>query len=725
MKINKRTQSFVISGYMCKAKLLSNIKKPTSIRSKLITAFMVPILLIIILGIASYVKSSNAVFNIAQKSTLATMDSTSKYIEAIFSNIADTSMQILTDQDLQNYLILENKNDSQVEPKKDFLSSFRTKQKIEQRITSFISANKNISSISVIASEDNSITPTSIYRGVTMEKLKNTELGKKITEADKSPVWVGLHSELDNISGSGNASSDSDIKYLSSVLRAIKNIDSGETVGYIVIDLNQKYISEFLSGICKNLGEGSELHLISPDKRDFVSRTVTDVNADNKIKITDQKFYNDILSGKNMSGSSIVAYIGKQYLASYYKLEGNGYILIGLIPVSSLSAASRSIAMTTIIIVLLAILIAFGIGIYLATGMSKTIKDIIATTGQAASGDLTVNCVTKRRDEFGILSQSINSMIGKMRLLVEKIVEVTQKVAESSLTVSTTSEQVSLASHNVSFAIQEISQGAIAQASDAELGAKKIRFLAGKINNVTENARSIDNLTKGAMALTQAGLTSIENLEKKANETTRISGEITADIRELNSHSKSIEKIVEVIKEIADQTNLLALNAAIEAARAGEVGRGFAVVADEVRKLAEQSMRASQEITSIIKYTQNQTAKAAEKAVSTEVILKSQNEAVLSTIDVFREIESSMGNLTNQVDQIMSGTVEMEEHKEHAIHSIENISAVSEETAASSEEVTASTQEQLSCIEELASFAKELEQMAKELERSISIFKIN
>lgn len=86
---------------------------------------------------------------------------------------------------------------------------------------------------------------------------------------------------------------------------------------------------------------------------------------------------------------------------------------------------------------------------------------------------------------------------------------------------------------------------------------------------------------------------------------------------------------------------------------------------------------------------------------------------------------ASMNHLSVQVEQIMSMITEMEENKEQAINSIQNISAVSEETAASSQEVTASTQEQLASIDDLASKAEDLRKAADDLQQNISRFKLN
>ena len=700
------------------SELISKVIKIKSIRTKLISAFLVPVILLIVLGIISYFSASGAVKNIARESTISTMDSSGKYLEIIYSMIDDLTFQLFSEKDIQDYL---SSSAIDYEDSEDMYAKVQLRTDVDQRLTNLSSTNKFISQLFLYGNEDKSIYPTTAASSkLTLESMQETEIFKKAQDAGGRIVWAGIHKEIDSELTTNNSQATKN--YSISAIRQIKSMASGVVIGLLVIDLKMDTIQDFISGI--NLGKNGEVHLVSPDGRD-VNNILEDDKKKNIVNLSGEQFYQNILASDELNGSGEVRFKGNTYLMSYSKIAESGYVLIGLIPTSELVASAKQIIATTIIFVLLAAMIAFFTGMLISNSMSRTINRIITASGRAASGDLTVNLVSRRQDELGVLTKSINSMITSMRRLIEQASIISKKVAESSLTVTSTSQQVSVVSHDISRAIQEISQGASSQAQDAEQGVQRIGSLANMINDVTDNARSIDSLTKDTMDMTHKGLSSIEDLDKKANETTIMSKEILINIQELDSHSKSIGKIVKVISSIADQTNLLALNATIEAARAGEMGKGFAVVADEVRKLAEQSMNATREIASIIKSTQNQTAKAVEKAVFTEEILKSQNEAVVNTVHVFKSIKISMETLAVQVEQIMSRIVEMAENKEYAINSIQNISAVSEETAASSEEVTASTQEQLSSIEELSGFAQTLGEAAKELEESIAKFTID
>jgi len=107
--------------------------------------------------------------------------------------------------------------------------------------------------------------------------------------------------------------------------------------------------------------------------------------------------------------------------------------------------------------------------------------------------------------------------------------------------------------------------------------------------NAVEQAQTAQNKARSGSVVVEETVSAIRTVEQKAEDLATV-------VRELGSQAMAVEKIMEVISDIADQTNLLALNAAIEAARAGDAGRGFAVVADEVRKLAEKTMNATREV---------------------------------------------------------------------------------------------------------------------------------
>lgn len=706
MKMLSVLKEFLLKTIDRVSTIAGSVFSMKKIKTKLITAFLVPIIFIMLQGGITFVNTSKAATENAIQSSVIAMENSGKYIGVVLQTVENLSGQLFADTDIQNFLSGKYDFENIIE-KRDI--SIR----VQNNLSSTAMFSPEVDSIMLIPA-DKSIYPvtTKTSTSVYLDQLENSEIFLGLKELKGKGAWFGVHKDLDELNNVNEST------YSLTYLRLVPNLMTMDIIGMIVIDVKMSVVQDLTTGI--NLDDQQQIHFISHDGRVITNGTDQTENS----KITQQDFYQKLVASEEETGSEIVTFEGIEYLMTYNKIASTGNVLIGLVPYSSLTKSSRVVVVSTVIFVALAAVIAFGIGIIISNSMSRTINRIIKASGQAASGDLTVTLKSRRTDELGTLTRSISSMIANMRTLIEHTMKVSEKVAKSAVTVSTTSQQVSEVSQEISRAIQEISQGASTQASDAEQGVEKISTLAENINFVTENAKSIDELTQGTMSETQNGLTTVEDLDVKANRTTSISRQIMDDIKELDIHSKSIGKIIKVISSIADQTNLLALNAAIEAARAGDAGKGFSVVADEVRKLAEQSMDSAREISKLIKSTQDQTAKAVEKAADSESILMSQNEAVQGTIQVFKRIMASMDSLSVQVKQIMTRIAGMEENKAQAISSIQNISAVSEETAASSQEVTASTQEQLSAIEELSRFADELKIASEEMQGAVEKFKL-
>jgi methyl-accepting chemotaxis protein len=204
----------------------------------------------------------------------------------------------------------------------------------------------------------------------------------------------------------------------------------------------------------------------------------------------------------------------------------------------------------------------------------------------------------------------------------------------------------------------------------------------------------------------------------------KITRDIISEIENLSEKSQAVNKVVNVINEIANQTNLLSLNASIEAARAGEYGKGFAVVTGEIRKLAELSKESVKDIKNIIESIQNDITKTADKAKKAEKVIYLQDIAVKNTTVSYHNIDASVEKLVNNIQYISADVDNIEKLRVNTLGAIESISAVLEEIAASSNSVTQISNEQLNAVVSLITSSGILNENIDELVNSVHNFKL-
>jgi methyl-accepting chemotaxis protein len=170
-----------------------------------------------------------------------------------------------------------------------------------------------------------------------------------------------------------------------------------------------------------------------------------------------------------------------------------------------------------------------------------------------------------------------------------------------------------------------------------------------------------------------------ENVESASKVTVEVVTRLTEKVQE-------VENFVGSILSIATQTNLLALNASIEAARAGEAGKGFAVVADEIRALSEQTQDASNNITNIIRELIDDTKKANDSINNSVESVTKQSKLITKTSERFDQVVIEMDELSDGIKSTEDSMKEIISSSTVISDNISQLSAVSEEVAASSNE---------------------------------------
>jgi methyl-accepting chemotaxis protein/methyl-accepting chemotaxis protein-1 (serine sensor receptor) len=244
------------------------------------------------------------------------------------------------------------------------------------------------------------------------------------------------------------------------------------------------------------------------------------------------------------------------------------------------------------------------------------------------------------------------------------------------------SRQVATAADQVASASQSLAQGTSEQAATLEETSSSATEITAITRKNAENTRSVNGL------MTETG-----QLVGDANHNL---DEMILSMKEINTSSEKISKIIRVIDEIAFQTNILALNAAVEAARAGEAGMGFAVVADEVRNLAHRSAQAAKDTAALI---EESIGKSNEGSRKLDLVAKS-----------IQQITGSSTQVKTLVDEVDVGSQEQSRGIEQISMAVGQMEKVTQRNAANAEESAAAS-------EELASQARSLYETVERLRK--------
>ena len=663
------------------------------LRTALLMGFVAPVVLIIALGIISYELASDAMIKNYESSFSEVLEANARYMESAFEEVDTQVVKLITSKNFENYYKMKN-NDmfEDLEYMRNLKNDVMTNSILIDGIRNMYIINET---------KEPLVTGNDEIQDSAFELFNSTDLIEGNSEKDG---WYGLHSAIDVRLERGYA------------LTYIKEAVKGNT--YIITDLDYKYVQTMLDNIYQ---DGAITSLVTKDGIEIYS-SQSEVGEGNIF--SNQDYYNEALESDEMNGYKYATIDGVEYLFSYSKIGRTDLVLCNLIPKTVILKNAASIGRTSVAFAIVSAIIALIIGSVLARGIGKAIGDMKNAMESVAQGDLTVQFKTKRKDEFKILENSLSNMIGNMQQLIKEVAVVNDRVIVSAEDLSNTSSIVLESSKNISIAVNEVAIGSSKQVVDTDACLRQMSTLSDMVNKVYDETNEIDGLFENTRETVASGLSIVNNLNDKAKATSQITKEISTGMKNLEVNSRSIESIVNAINEISEQTNLLSLNASIEAARAGESGRGFAVVAGEIRNLATKSMESAnqiQEIINSIQYQTNETAKTTQKA---EQIVLTQEKALQDTINVFGSINNLVEDLVSELDKIKRYVAGMESAKNDTLDSIQNISAVSEESAAASEEVSATAISQSEEIEQLAGAAEGLTSDAKVLQQAIGKFKI-
>jgi len=329
---------------------------------------------------------------------------------------------------------------------------------------------------------------------------------------------------------------------------------------------------------------------------------------------------------------------------------------------------------------------------------------------------------------FNLLIKRLNRMFNSLadseqqKQILNALASVTEKSKVSSEVLFDSINQFAAAMDETTKANTEIAGNALSAVNNCKDNLQYVQASSDFIMSISKDLETV--------SIKSAEMADVFNSSYRATQQSKeymditiqdmgIAEKSTVDIREVMTSlfetTREINSILGIINTISSQTNLLALNASIEAARAGEAGKGFAVVADEIRKLAEQSGKATTDISKLVTDLQNKTNSVYETIDSGTNIIKTSIQRVMQTAEKFDELKELQDIMKSKVNDIESASINSSSHSKKLIDVISKISSLVDSSLNEIQSIAGATQQQSATMEEITSSFSSIENIASEL----------
>lgn len=469
-----------------------------------------------------------------------------------------------------------------------------------------------------------------------------------------------------------------------------------------------------------------ELTLFQGDTRYITSIKDTRGNRVEDTKASEE-IWNTVKAGETYYAAN-VDISNKEYYVCYLPVYDENGDIWGMAfagtPEEVVDTAKEGIVNKLYIVSIILLVLFAVILLFIAKTFRKPLRKAADSVQKIADGDLTEDIETNAllvetrdllvasktlQDQLSNVVSKVKNTSDDMAKAVDDLDNLATSSTDGAAQINTAVEELAVTAQNLAENVQDVNVKAIEMGED-------IDGISSEVNVLKDQSKEMLNANTEAVGSMGAVLDSSDKSSKAVEE-------IAAHISSTNDAITQIHKAVELILDIADQTKLLSLNASIEAAHAGESGKGFAVVAQEIKNLSEQSAQGAKAIEDIANDILAKSGVTVQLSKDIRGLISKEQEDIAKVQQSFEVLSDNVMQSMTIADNIFDRVGHLNSSKEGILNNITDLSAISEENAASNEEVTASVANIANSISNISKDTETLNDMAVELGELIQYFK--